>query len=281
MAVCDASSATSPSEIYKKPSSLARNKKPGAIAGKLNTMNGIIFITDRYCHREVTACSATLAFMLLDPKAVEDHEKAKHILACKPHLFHSRYILTIDNSGSMTSYDVTMHRDRQVAAYTTTALKLIAEQLIEQTANNRYVVSLIEFSDTARVVFTGEPMSWVLFNKVLARRDERTYRERQHAKKMELLQCDSNYLPALDAVKELLRSSSSGDGCGGGILNHVSCALSLLFLSDGAPSDARHYQLTTDQRKDRWFLAAPTRGTKEFSSSFGHINVPTFAGACS
>lgn len=202
--------------------------------------DGIIFITDRYCRREVTAYPAPLAFVPLDPKAVEDHEKAKHILACKPELCHSHYILIIDNSGSMTTHDVTLHRDRQVAAYTTTALELIAEQLIEKTANNSDVVSLIEFSDTARVVFTGEPMSWVLFNKLLARRDGRTYGERQHAKKMELLQCDSNYLPALDAVKELLQSSS-----GGGISNHDSCALSFLFLSDGAPSDARHFGMPT------------------------------------
>jgi von Willebrand factor type A domain len=197
--------------------------------------DGIIFITDRTCSIEITAYPAPLA---LAPVTIDDHMndgKAKQLLERKPDLCASHTVLVIDNSGSMTTHDISLHRDRQVAAYSTTAIELVAEQLFNGTANNSDVVSLVEFSDTARVVFAREPVSWPLYNKLLSRRDiQRTFHQREVSKVMELYQADSNYLPALDAAEKLLAEGT-----------HENCALSLFFLSDGAPSDARNLSITT------------------------------------
>jgi hypothetical protein len=196
--------------------------------------DGIIFITDPTLRREITAYPSPLAFAEIDYDARESHDKAKRVIGIKPELCVSHTVLVVDNSGSMASHDIILHRDRQTAAYTVTALEFVAEQLFNETANNRDVVSLIEFRDKARVVFTREPISWVLFNKLLKRRDARDFKGREVAKQMELYRCDSNYLPALEEADILLATG-----------NHDSCALSLLFLSDGAPSDAREMGLTT------------------------------------
>lgn len=197
------------------------------------TYDGLVFITDHNMIREVTAYPAPLA---LAPESFDDHtahNKAKLLLEKKPELCVSHTVLVVDNSGSMLIHDIRLHRDRQTAAYTTTALEFIAEQIFNQTANNSDLVSLVEFSETAHVVFSREPVSWVLYNKLLSRRDSRDFRNRQSARVMETLRCDSNYLPALDLAKRLLEVGL-----------HDNCALSLLFLSDGAPSDARALKLT-------------------------------------
>jgi hypothetical protein len=192
--------------------------------------DGIVFITDQSLTREITAYPAPLAYAPIfhDGKATADHEKAKLLLEKKPKLASSHTVLVIDNSGSMLTHDIHLHRDRQTAAYTETALELVAEQLFRNTANNRDLVSLVEFHSSAEIVFSREPISWVLYNKLLARRDSRLFKDREVAKSLDVQvsQGDSNYLPALALARQLL-----GTGM------HETCALSLFFLSDGAPSD--------------------------------------------
>jgi Mg-chelatase subunit ChlD len=197
--------------------------------------DGIVFIADPTCSIEITAYPAPLALAPVTTDAHMNDDKAKQLLERKPDLCASHTVLVVDNSGSMTTHDIILHRDRQVAAYSTTAIELVAEQLFNGTANNSDVVSLVEFSDTARVIFTREPVSWPLYNKLLSRRDiQRTFHQRENSKIRELYKADSNYLPALDAAEKLLAEGT-----------HENCALSLFFLSDGAPSDARNLGITT------------------------------------
>lgn len=199
------------------------------------THDGVIFITDSNQIREITAFPAPLSFVEVSAKDKEDHAKAKLIIERKPHLCRSHTVIVVDNSGSMTTHDILLHRDRQVAAYTTTALEFVAEQLFQESANNTDVVSLIEFNSRAEVVFKREPVSWHLFNMLLARRDiKRTYVERERYRIQDTIGCDSNYMPALDAADKLLALG-----------NHGMCALTIFFLSDGAPTDARKLGLTT------------------------------------
>ena len=195
--------------------------------------DGIVFITDSTLRHEITAYPAPLASAEIDRDATHGHDKVKLVISRKPELCVSHTVLVVDNSASMQTHDINLHRDRQVAAYTVTALELVAEQLFNGTANNSDLVSLVEFSEKATVVFAREPVSWVLYNKLLERRDSRTFVSRESTKYRELHRCDSNYLPALDAARELLARDC-----------HEGCALSLFFLSDGAPSDARNLGLT-------------------------------------
>jgi hypothetical protein len=195
--------------------------------------DGIIFIADNSLRQEVTCYPSPLAFADIDEDAHTAHSKAKSVIDQKPELCVSHSVLIVDNSGSMCEHDIPLHRDRQVAAYTTMALEFVAEQLFNGTANNSDVVSLVEFSNNARVILKREPITWVLYNKLLSRRDGRGFTSRESAKLKEIWGCDSNYLPALDAANMLLATGL-----------HDACALSVFFLSDGAPSDARQLELT-------------------------------------
>jgi Mg-chelatase subunit ChlD len=98
----------------------------------------------------VTAFPAPLNLAPVDDALYEDHLGAKEVIAKKPELCSSHTVLVVDTSGSMKTHDIILHRDRQVAAYSTLALEYVAEQLFQETANNRDVVSLIEFNKTGR-----------------------------------------------------------------------------------------------------------------------------------
>jgi Alpha-kinase family/von Willebrand factor type A domain len=193
----------------------------------------IVFITDALGQKEITSFPSPLSPVDVLLKDRIAHEKAIRVIDAKPELCASHTVLVVDNSGSMATHDIPLHRDRQVAAYTMTALELVAEQLLSETANNSDLVSLVEFSGRARVVFSLEPVSWVLYNKLLSRRDARLFKQRENARSQDQFACDSNYLPALELAETLLMKGT-----------HDGCALSLLFLSDGMPTDARSRGLT-------------------------------------
>ena len=134
----------------------------------------------------------------MDAKQIEDHAKATQILSRKKEHCASHTVLVVDTSGSMKEHDIPLHRDRQVAAFTMVALEYVAEQLFNETANNRDVVSLIEFNRTATVVLEREPVSWVLFNKLLDRRGlDENFKRRELDKTYDVICSDSNYIPAL------------------------------------------------------------------------------------
>ena len=182
---------------------------------------------------EITSFPAPLAKAPVEPSELLEHINAKKILDQKPQLSTTHTVLVVDTSGSMNTHDIDLHRDRRTAAYCNIALDLIAEQLFNSTANNRDVVSLIEFDRSATVVFRREPVSWVSYNKLLERRDNSTFTVREHAKSFDTIKCDNNYLPALEEAESLLAESF-----------HEDCALTLFFLSDGAPTDSLHLSLT-------------------------------------
>jgi hypothetical protein len=190
--------------------------------------DGIIFIVDPGMRREITAFPSPLSEAPIHYQDTANHENAKTVIKHKPELCKSHTVLVVDNSGSMQTHDILLHRDRQVAAYTVMALEYVAEQLFKQTANDTDVVSLVEFNESARVVFEREPCSWVLFNKLLARRESGNFIARQDIAQREIYRPDSNYLPAFAMADSLLE-----------VDRHDECALALFFLSDGAPSDAR------------------------------------------
>ena len=117
------------------------------------TYDGIIFVVDKALKREVTVFPAPLATAPISLQVAANHSAAKEVIKRKPELCNSHTVLVIDNSGSMRERDIALHRDRQIAAYTLTALEFIAEQLFSNTANNSDVVSLVEFSNEATIIF--------------------------------------------------------------------------------------------------------------------------------
>ena len=69
--------------------------------------------------------------------------QTKDILNLNPELFTFHTVLVVDTSGSMTKHDINFHWDRQVAAYSITAMEFLAEQIFKQTVTNSDVVSII------------------------------------------------------------------------------------------------------------------------------------------
>ena len=132
------------------------------------TYDGIMFIVDGKLRREVTCYPVPLATAPVTLEQRERHVKAKDVMKRKPGLCNSHTVLVMDISGSMRERDIPLHRDRQIAAYTLTALEFVAEQLLNNTANNSDVVSLVEFNNKANVIFEREPVSWLLFNTLLS-----------------------------------------------------------------------------------------------------------------
>mmetsp|Transcript_28821 Transcript_28821/g.42710 ORF Transcript_28821/g.42710 Transcript_28821/m.42710 type:complete len:264 (+) Transcript_28821:29-820(+) len=195
--------------------------------------DGIIFIVNKSLTHEVTAFPSPLALAPVDTKDRVKQKRAQDLFMIKPELCTSHTVLVVDVSGSMTTHDIDLHRDRQVAAYSSLAMEYIAEQLFKQTATNTDIVSLVEFNRTAEVVLHREPFSWTLYNKLLNRRDSRSFVQRQGESSRDQIEGDSNYLAALEEADKVLRS-----------IEHDRCALSLLFLSDGAPTDAKALDIT-------------------------------------
>ena len=195
--------------------------------------DGIIFVTDESMRKVITSYPSPLAEAPITTEQQDQHNKTKQVVDHKPELCSTHTVLVVDNSGSMTTHDIDLYRCRQTAAYTMTALEFVAEQIFNGTANNRDLFSLVEFSKTSQVVFRREPLSWVLYNKILTRRDTRTFEKRQADQTNDMLYSNSNYLPALEKAKQLLAEG-----------NHETCALNMYFLSDGAPTDARELGIT-------------------------------------
>ena len=195
--------------------------------------DGIIFIVNKSLTQEITAFPSPLALAPVDTKDRILQKRTRDLFMIRPDLCTSHTVLVVDVSGSMTTHDIALHRDRQIAAYSSLAMEYIAEQLFKQTARNSDIVSLVEFNRTSQVVLYREPFSWTLYNKLLNRRDSRSFARRERENIHDQIHGDSNYLAALEVADGVLRT-----------IEHDRCALSLLFLSDGAPTDAKALGIT-------------------------------------
>ena len=139
-------------------------------------------------------------------------------------------VLVVDCSGSMRKNDVSGYDSRTAAVYECLARDFLQPQLTANQTGNRnlndHVVSLIEMSDNATVIFNRRPINEELAEQF---RDRANTRARSHG----------NYIPALDLLLELLRRDENNGR-----------QLFLLFLSDGAPSD--HTEKTCEHGVKVW-----------------------------
>lgn len=190
--------------------------------------DGITFITDPSKRREITAFPSPLPFVPIDAVAKSEHGKVKELLKWKPELSTSHTVIVIDNSGSMLSKknDIHLYRDSQNAAFSLTALEFVAEQVMNKTAVNSDLVSLIKFSEQPDIVLKREPIDWITYNKILPHRDRQKYQMRQQAPDIDEQFGHSNFIPALKDAHALLKEGQ-----------HDHCALSLFFFSDGISTD--------------------------------------------
>jgi hypothetical protein len=141
----------------------------------------------------------------------------------------SHTVYVVDISGSMRQDDVDGARCRSDAVFLTMARNVqnhIEQQQQQQTSTHSHhttsradVVSVIVFNETATVVLRCEPIDWILYNTLIDFREWDVIRPRGHGA----------YLPAMMAAEELFSKYDVGRA-----------PLSLVFCSDGIPSDLQH-----------------------------------------
>ena len=198
------------------------------------TYGGIVFIYDPRRKREVTSfpssdkscrSSGTKCTepIILNKKYVETHDLLLHSNQIKTYSdrnsfskWSSHSVLVVDMSGSMRKDDVNGARCRSDGVWMTLARDYVQKPLEAKTRSAEDLISVVVMRDIAEVVLYCEPTSWVLYNKLIDLREWSSIRPSG----------PGNYLPAIKLAEELLMLNQSGN-----------CSLSVLFFSDGRPSD--------------------------------------------
>ncbi|KAJ3228534.1 hypothetical protein HDU81_006133 [Chytriomyces hyalinus] len=192
-------------------------RRTGATRWKYTFAN-IVYITDATSTREITSyvLPLSIAPVPLSQSDTLNHLLLKVRLSDDPSLCSSHTVLVVDMSGSMRTSDVDSFKTRADAVYATLALDFIGAQLDQAMLRGTDVVSLIEMRQDATIVFEREPITNHLFNMLL---DHSTHSNPYS---------HGNYINAFRAAQSLFEEDMCND----------TCALMLLFLSDGKPSDS-------------------------------------------
>lgn len=114
----------------------------------------------------------------------------------------------------MRKTDATNGVTRSDLVWLCLAVDYIGKGLRSGEATSEDYLSIVELGRSYDCVLREEPIDWILYNRLIDfLRNSRPYGE-------------GKYLPAIDKAQELLSSNKSGK-----------CALQLVFLTDGVPSD--------------------------------------------
>lgn len=114
----------------------------------------------------------------------------------------------------MRNTDATKCVTRSDLVWLCLAVDYIGKRLRTGEATSKDFLSLVELGGDQKYLLRYQPMNWVLYNRIIDFL-------RSHAP------CGGgNYLPAIGKAHDMLSYNRSGK-----------CALQLIFLTDGAPSD--------------------------------------------
>lgn len=248
------------------------------------TYADIVYVTDEWSQREITSWVLQLSLdpVRISPPMLNQYTEAKKRNEANSGGISSHTVFVVDKSASMRNSDVDGHRTRARGAYYSLAEEFIAKQLHPvasghcvggQHVRHTDVISLIEMRLEPTVVFELEPISWVLYNRIV-----------------ELAACDDacshgNYCESIQAATSLLEKYAHNDQ-----------ALSLFFMTDGKPSDrATHgmhhcdifprnlHKIIGDfssKFKERFTFEAFGLGTNSFEVLESMVSVAHLNGAC-
>jgi hypothetical protein len=196
-------------------------RKTGAKRWKY-TFRHIVYITEETeenSSKEITSWIEPMPLpeVFVTPEEIANQEKISERLARNPQMCTSHTILIVDHSASMATSDIPEYRHRSDAVYCCLAIDFLSEQLHSGNASPSDVVTLIEMRDQGTVAFSFQPISNALINMMIQRRTQYSSWPRSHG----------NYIPSLILAEEILNKH----------INHPHCALVLMLLSDGKPSD--------------------------------------------
>lgn len=119
----------------------------------------------------------------------------------------------------MRTDDVNGARCRSDGVWMILARDFIKKQLDSGTVSIHDMISVVLMSEEGRIIFQYEPTDWVLYNKIVQMREWNTEKPKG----------PGNYVPAIEKAENVLNYNDCG-----------SCSLSLIFFSDGAPSDGQN-----------------------------------------
>jgi hypothetical protein len=181
------------------------------------TFADVVLITDD-CNREITSwpvpgAGLDVELASITPEMWGEHDKALSTRE-NPSVWTSHTVVVVDQSGSMQTTDVAGGVSRSDAVCLTLATEFVAANLEKKSRSSTDFMSIVGMNASCTVLLEKEPIDWILYNKLtgLLRSAEPI--------------ADGNYVPAFAEAQRLMSSKPLG-----------SCALSLLFLSDGKPSD--------------------------------------------
>ena len=199
------------------------------------TFGDVTYITDVTSTLEITSWALELP---LTAVSVADKCMIRHREACSriledPGLITSHTVLVVDMSGSMNKSDMNGHRSRARGVYYNIAMEMVETKLYPLDTglyggpSTAYtdVVTLIEMRGEPEIVFSREPLSWILFNKFVALADLKDAHDH------------GNYYPSLSTAFSVLSVEKMSQ----------KCALAMFFFTDGKPSD---YYTTPWQTRD-------------------------------
>lgn len=208
------------------------------------THTGIVFVYDPSSNTEITSYPSndyssptsgtqhTRPVMLspkriLDEKHKSDYDTLRRQIIQSKDKWTSHTVMVVDMSGSMRQDDVNGARCRSDGVFLCLARDFVKKQLDAKQACETDLVSVILMQRTAQAVMIAHPMHWKLYNDFVGMREWKNHRP----------QGPGNYMPALELAEKLLQLNNTSSNSG-------SCSLSLLFCSDGQPSDSGDFAKT-------------------------------------
>ncbi|KAL7536710.1 hypothetical protein ACHAWF_005537 [Thalassiosira exigua] len=184
----------------------------------LFSYGGITYVTDYLMQRGITSWVEPCWGFDVEKVPISKEMEDSHNEALKRALDHSTWnshaVIVVDQSGSMRKTDATKGVTRSDLVWLCLAVDYVGKRLRTGEATSRDYVSLVELGGNYDCVLREQPLDWILYNRIVDI-------VRSHCPRGE-----GNYLPAIKKAQELLSLNKSGK-----------CALQLVFLTDGIPSD--------------------------------------------
>jgi Mg-chelatase subunit ChlD len=207
--------------------------------------NDITYIVNEVTREEITSYAKALELETVPESAAmrESHERAVERIQNDLDSWTSNTVFVVDTSGSMREADVWGTRSRLSAVWVSIALDFLAHRLESGEACETDVISIVTLAEHPQLVVNEMPSNWVLFNQLVRIYEDHLVPAYGHGP----------FLPSLQQAQDLLTRNPN-----------AACALSLTFLSDGAPSD-----FIRDHRTKHEWDDLIVKNVEELAAKFG------------
>lgn len=203
-------------------------KKEGVKSYSIKRSNGdptavyeykdIVYVINDTTGEEITSYAFPI---LLEPVPIStemkrNYEDAIHLIKSDKSKRKSNTVIVVDVTGSMRKSDVWGTKTRLDAVWLSIALDFVAKRIESGAVGLLDVLSIVSLGPTSDVLISEEPISWIIYNKIVDFYNNKTITPHGHG----------FYMSSLDNVESLLTKNCN-----------ASCAIGLCFISDGQPSD--------------------------------------------